>query len=400
MGHIRILPEIIANKIAAGEVIERPASIVKELVENSLDAGAQTVEIVIRHGGKSLIRVSDDGSGMNAEDAELAFQRHATSKIMTEEDLDRILSYGFRGEALPSIAAVSRVKLTTGLKGGTEGTEIVIEGGRSKLSRRAASKSGTVLEVKDLFFNTPARRKFMKSDATEAGHIEQTLAHLALSRLDVHFIYKSQDKLVFELLPGLPLAERAKVLLGAEVADHLLDFEGEDQGVKISGIIGKPHLARANKSGQSFFINQRWVRSFSLSYGLQAAYHGMLMHGQYPVGIVFIVVNPERVDVNVHPTKQEVRLSNESQVKNLIQRAVSTKLNTHPHLAPSVKSVSQDLVSPLYSSNVQPLEWVKDSSVPLYGSHPKLPGFHEEIALPTALESELETPIFLSVVSF
>ncbi len=194
MGIIKVLPESIANKIAAGEVVDRPASIVKELIENSLDAGAKSIEVSIRHGGKSFIRISDDGSGMNAEDAELSFQRYATSKISSAEDLSRILSYGFRGEALPSIAAVSRVKMITRTHKSSEGIEVSIEGGITKGVKPAPSAPGTVFEIKDLFFNTPARRKFVKTDTTEAGHVQDVVANIALSRLDVRFTLKSSDK--------------------------------------------------------------------------------------------------------------------------------------------------------------------------------------------------------------
>lgn len=336
MGIIKVLPESIANKIAAGEVVERPSSIVKELIENALDAGAKMIEVSIRHGGKSFIRVADDGSGMSAEDAELSFQRYATSKITSADDLARVLSYGFRGEALPSIAAVSRVKMFTRTKNKSEGTEIVIEGSQIAAAKPSAGSFGTVMEVKDLFFNTPARRKFVKSDNTEAGHVQDVVANIALARLDVRFVYKSSDKTIFDLLPGQTLKVRAAAVLGV-ASEDLVEIHEESRAVSISGVIGKPSIARANRSSQVFFINQRLIRSTSLSFALQAGYHGLLMHGQYPAAVIFVKCDPERVDVNVHPTKQEVRISNEAEIKVLLKNTIFRRLAEAGDLAPSLQ---------------------------------------------------------------
>ena len=337
MNTIRILPEALANKIAAGEVVERPASIVKELVENALDAGAKQIEVTVHFGGKSLIRVADDGCGMSAEDAELAFQRYATSKITSAEDLTKIASFGFRGEALPSIAAVSRVKMTTTPSGGGIGTEIIIEGGKLQSAKEAAGKPGTVMEVRDLFFNTPARRKFIKGEGTEKGHIYETVCNLALSRPDVRFLYKEKDKVVLDLLPGQKISERAAAVFGKDTAKYLLEIDTKISGIHIYGVIGKPFAARASRTGQIFFINRRWVRSFPLSYALQAGYHGLLMHGQYPIAVLFLDFDLSRVDVNVHPTKQEVRISNEAEIKSLLKDAIAQTLAEAPDLAPKIK---------------------------------------------------------------
>lgn len=355
MTTIKILPESIANKIAAGEVIERPASIVKELVENALDAGAKNIEVTVNFGGKSLIRVADDGSGMSAQDAELAFQRYATSKIASADDLEHIASFGFRGEALPSIAAVSRVKLTTRLAKSSSATELMIEGGNLLSVKEAAGKPGTVMEVRDLFFNTPARRKFMKGENTETGHIYETVCNLALSRPDVRFIYKEGDKIELDLLPGQTIRERAAAILGQDTAKYLLDVDFKASGIRISGVIAKPHAARASRTGQIFFINHRWVRSFSLSYALQAGFHGLLMHGQYPVAVIFLDVDTSRVDVNVHPTKQEVRISNEAEIKSLLRDAVSQTLSASPDLSPQFKTTpysKSDSEPPVRSGNL------------------------------------------------
>ncbi|MBI3307394.1 MAG: DNA mismatch repair endonuclease MutL [Candidatus Omnitrophica bacterium] len=337
MGIIRVLSEKVANKIAAGEVIERPASIIKELVENSLDAGATSVEIEIRHGGKSLIRVSDNGSGMTADDAELAFQRHATSKISSADDLMCIESFGFRGEALPSIAAVSRTTLTTRSKGKSAGVQISFEGGVMSTAREASVREGTIVEVRDLFFNTPARRKFIKTDSTELGHIMDMVSRLALARLEVRFLLKDMGKTIYDFLPGENLLTRACKILGGELKKDLMAFDTEKNGVRIYGLIGKPRLSRATRADQIFFINHRWVRSSTLSFALQAAYHGLLMHGQYPVAVLFLEVDSGRVDVNVHPTKQEVRISNEANIKTFIKEAIREKLDQEGDLAPELK---------------------------------------------------------------
>lgn len=369
MNSIRILSETLANKIAAGEVIERPASIVKELVENSLDAGAKTIEVTVNYAGKSLIRVADDGCGMTALDAELCFQRHATSKITSDEDLGQISSYGFRGEALPSIAAVSRVKLITREKGAASGTEVVIEGGKLQSVKESACGEGAVVEVRDLFFNTPARRKFLRGNTTEKGHVYEMLCNLALSRTDVHFIYKEDNKTILDFTPGQTIKERAILIWGQDTAPHLIELKNNLSDVQIYGVIGKPHSARSSRSGQVYFVNRRWVRSFSLSYALQAGYHGLLMHGQFPVGVIFVDVNLARVDVNVHPTKQEVRISNEAEIKSLLKDLVAQALSKHGDLSPSLRSSSRDLpsfLSPSYDSKeaVAPLRVHENTSAP------------------------------------
>ena len=340
MGVIKVLPEAVANRIAAGEVIERPASMVKELVENSLDAGARKIEIEIRYGGKSLIRVADDGSGMSAADAELAFQRHATSKISSASDLERILSYGFRGEALPSIAAVSRVKVTTRTQAGPQGVELVVEGGRLLHAHEAPASKGTVIEVRDIFFNTPARRKFLKADTTEFGRIQETIQHLALARPEVHFIFKSQDKVVFDFLAQEGIQSRASQVLGEEAAKDYLEIQGETEGIRIWGLVGKPQAARANRSGQIFFMNRRWVRAWGLGHALQAGFHGLLMQGQFPSAVIFVDLDPARVDVNVHPTKQEVRIGNEVEVKSFLKMLVEKRLRQETDLVREMSTFS------------------------------------------------------------
>jgi len=337
MGKIHVLSEQVANKIAAGEVIERPASIVKELVENSLDAGADQIEIEIKHGGKSLIRVADNGSGMTTEDAQLALQRHATSKIEKAEDLDHIASFGFRGEALPSIASVSRFTLQTRTPEYATGTELVVEGGNLVKAKECPASAGTVIEVRDLFFNTPARRKFLKQDTTEFGHILDAVTCLALANLNVRFVLRSGGKVVLDLVPTRKLSVRAAVIFGDDWAQQTLPVQNEIPHAKLSGLIGKPSLASGNRAQQFLFINHRWVKAYGLSYGLQAGYHGLLMQHQFPAAILFLELNPQYVDVNVHPTKQQVRLSHEAVIKNMIEKTVADALKDSGDLVPSFR---------------------------------------------------------------
>jgi DNA mismatch repair protein MutL len=334
MGAIRVLPEWVANKIAAGEVIERPASVVKELVENALDAGASTIEIEIQHGGRSLIRVSDDGCGMDRQDTELAFQRHATSKIASAEDLLNISSFGFRGEALPSIAAVSRCRLISRSDASAAGTEVVVEGGNLKAVQEFPCRRGTIVEVRDLFFNTPARRKFLKSETTELGHLQEAVGRLALAAPGVGFVLRSDGRTLLELGRTDRLAARASAVLGAEVGEHLLELEAQSDGVRLRGLVAKPVVSRGNRGQIHLFVNGRWVRSLPLSYALQAGYHGMLTEGRYPVAVLFVELDLGRIDVNVHPTKQEVRISNEPEVAQFIRQSVRSRLQPAAGLAP------------------------------------------------------------------
>lgn len=338
MGKIHILSEHVANKIAAGEVVERPASIVKELIENSLDAGAENIEVTIKHGGKSLIRVADNGSGMTAGDAELALQRHATSKIKDAEDLFHIESFGFRGEALPSIAAVSRFSMQTRTNESSVGTLLQVEGGSLVKAKECSCSPGTVIEVRDLFFNTPARRKFLKQDTTEMGHILDVVTSLALANLNVRFLLDSGEKKQLDLLPTKDLSVRARAIFGDDWADQVLSIEQAVPHIRLWGLIGKPSLASGNRTQQFFFVNRRWVRAYGLSHGLQAGYHGHLMQHQFPTAILFLEVDLRSVDVNVHPTKQQVRLSHEALIKSLIEKTVAAALKEHGDLAPSLRA--------------------------------------------------------------
>lgn len=337
MGKIHVLPEQVANQIAAGEVIERPASIVKELIENALDAAAAAIDIEIQHGGKSYLRVSDEGTGMDPQDARLAFQRHATSKIDSTEDLTAIASLGFRGEALASIAAVSRVRLITRPEGAASGTEVVVEGGRLLGVQEHACRRGTAVEVRDLFFNTPARRKFLRADSTELGEVIEVVGRLALSALAVRFTLKAAGRTVLDFQPTDQLKVRAAQMLQLESPEPLLEVDQEEGGIRVRGLIGKPSLHRGNRRQIHLFINRRWVKSLPLSYAVQEGFHGFLMEGRYPVAVVLVELDLDRVDVNVHPTKQEVRISGEPQLRDLVRRSVQRCLGQAGDLAPPLQ---------------------------------------------------------------
>lgn len=326
MGLIKILPETLINKIAAGEVVERPASVVKELIENSIDAGADEIIIDILHGGKRLIRVSDNGIGMTKEDAILAFERHATSKIYEEGDLEKIGTMGFRGEALPSIASVSKVLMITSKKGAS-GTRIEIEGGKILRVSEAPPSSGTTVEVRDLFFNTPARLAFLKGLNTELSHIVGIVESEALGHPDISFTLNHNRK-VFISLPGAKnFIERIHQIYGRDLVENLLEVRSDPLArdhskITIVGYISKPPYSRADRSLQAIFINRRPVKNPVISHAIAEGYHSLMMKERYPVAFLFLEVDYKEVDVNVHPTKREVRFRNSSVVHDLIVRTI------------------------------------------------------------------------------
>ena len=329
---IRILPENLTNKIAAGEVVERPASVAKELVENALDAGSSEVIVEIESGGRRLIKVSDTGSGMSREDALLAMERHATSKIACDEDLFSLATLGFRGEALPSIASVSRLTIATRTANNVEGTEIYAEGGRIKEVKGCGMAAGTVIAVRNLFFNTPARLKFMKSSETEAGHVGELLTRLAISRPRVRFSYLNDGKLVFRALDS-DLKERVATMLGRSIAASLYPVSYLDAGgLKVTGLVAAPECSRSAASHLYTYINGRFIKDKVVQHAILQAYRNFLERGRYPVVAVFIEIPPGEVDVNVHPTKHEVRFREQGRVHDAIQGAVESVLKETPWL--------------------------------------------------------------------
>ena len=329
---IKILPENLTNKIAAGEVVERPASVAKELVENALDAGSKEVVVEIESGGRRLIKVSDTGSGMSREDALLALERHATSKIACDEDLFSLSTLGFRGEALPSVASVSRLTISTRTSDTVEGTEIYAEGGRIKEVKECGMAAGTVIAVRNLFFNTPARLKFMKSPETEGGHVGELLTRLAISRPDVRFSYLNEGKLVFRALDA-DLKERVATMLGRPIASYLYPVSYlEAGGLKVTGLVAAPECSRSAASHLYTYINGRFIKDKVVQHAILQAYRNFLERGRYPVVAVFIEIAPGEVDVNVHPTKHEVRFREQGRVHDAIQSAVESVLKQTPWL--------------------------------------------------------------------
>lgn len=327
MSRIQLLSEEVAIQVAAGEVVERPASVVKELVENALDAGARRIEVMMRRGGISLIRVVDDGCGMDRDDALLCLERHATSKIRSGADLAAIHTLGFRGEAIPSIASVSRFRLSTREHGAVAGTEIQVTGGRIDAVHDGGDAPGTQIEVRSLFFNLPARRKFLRTENTEASHVENQMQLQALGHPEVGFVLRTDDRLVFQLPPAAHLRDRIRDLKGAELTEELIEVpETEILGLKIRGFIGKPGVSRSSRAHQVVFVNGRAVENTTLNYGLREGYHTALMKGQYPVTFLFIEMDPAAVDVNVHPAKREVRFRDPSAVREALVEAVTRAL--------------------------------------------------------------------------
>ena len=334
MGKIRRLESDLVNQIAAGEVVERPASIVKELVENALDAGATRVRVDIEQGGLQLVRVTDDGEGMTREDAELALERHATSKIAAFDDLAKLATFGFRGEALPSIASVSKLTLVTRTKDSDEATEITVEEGVAK-AKAAARAPGTTVEVRDLFFNVPARRKFLKAAPTEAAHVGEALLHAALARPDVTFILARDGKVAREWLRAGTRRERATAALGEP---RLVACKGARGPLAIEAHLGPPERARAGAGALHLLVNGRPVRDRPLSRAVSQAYGSVLEPGRYPIGVVYIDLPPNLVDVNVHPQKSEVRFEDGRALFDALTRELFeglAKVFAIPALGPS-----------------------------------------------------------------
>ncbi|WP_404422537.1 DNA mismatch repair endonuclease MutL [Nibricoccus sp. IMCC34717] len=328
MGKVHRLPDHVANQIAAGEVIERPAAVIKELVENALDAGATRIEVEFRHGGRSLMRVEDNGGGMSRDDALLALERHATSKISLADDLNRLASFGFRGEALPSIASVSRFELQTREAAAPMGVEIVVNAGRVEHVRECGRPVGTRIEVTHLFNSVPARRKFLKSDTTETAHIVQTVRLYALAFPQVAFVLLEGGRELFRSPRCTDLRERVAELFGRQTAEDLVEIEGEERGQRLSGLIGRPALGRGTRHEMITFINQRPVNSRALNYALIESYQEWLPKGRYPVAFLFYEIDPAAVDVNVHPAKREVRFRNEAETRSFVIRTLLAKLRT------------------------------------------------------------------------
>lgn len=322
MGIIRILDEHIANQIAAGEVVERPASVVKELVENAIDAGSTKIDVSVEEGGLDSIRVTDNGAGIDPEDCETAFYRHATSKIAEGRDLFQITSLGFRGEALPSIAAVSKVRLVTSNAQDGRGRKIEIEGGHLRVNEETAAPRGTDFLVKELFYNTPARLKYMKTIQTELGHISDYMYRLALSRPDIAFTLRHNGNSLLQTLGNGDALQVIAAVYGTQSAKAMLPFEAENMDYTLSGYISRPDYTRANRNGMSLIINGRYIRNYGLMQAILRGYHTLLPINRFPLVVIQLSMHPSLIDVNVHPSKLEVRFSKEQELFAFVEEEV------------------------------------------------------------------------------
>lgn len=357
MQRIQVLPDILASQVAAGEVVERPASVVKELVENSLDAGARRVEVLVRRGGISLLRVVDDGHGMSREDALMCLERHATSKLKTKEDLAAIRTLGFRGEALPSIASVSKFTLHTREAQALSGTKISVDGGGVLGVEDSGEAPGTQVEVRNLFFNLPARRKFLRAEATEFSHIEHHLRVQALAHPEVSFSLSHDDRLVFHLPGGSSLLDRIRSLAGLDFAERLLEVvETERSGIRVHGFIGQPGLVRSNRGWCLTFLNGRPVESPVFAGAFRAAYGEALPRGQHPVAFLFVEISPAEVDVNVHPAKREVRFRDGIGVQAGLAEILTAALRQGNQAGGARPAGRQQPVSPEVAGTVTPAQ--------------------------------------------
>jgi DNA mismatch repair protein MutL len=399
MSRIKLLPETVASQVAAGEVVERPASVMKELVENSIDAGATLIEVGIRRGGMSRIRVVDDGCGMDRDDALLSLERHATSKIASAADLAAISTLGFRGEALPSIASVSRFRLTTREPGAVAGTEIVVNGGRIETVRDGGEAPGTQVEVRSLFYNVPARRKFLRSETTETRTIEHQFFLQALAHPAIGFTLVRDEKVALQLPVTTSLSDRIRDLYGAEFLNDLLEIsEGGHRGVQVRGWIGRAGVSRQTRAQQFVFVNGRAIDSGILATALREGYHTALMRGQFPITFLFVDLDPQDVDVNVHPAKREVRFRDPARIREAIVEAVQRTLESgrvdwqRKFSAPNPIIGGTTAVSPLTSSaSVPPASAVekKPPVVEIMGRGSARPSTSTAPEQPTLPEPEL-----------
>ena len=418
MGRILLLPDEVASQVAAGEVVERPASVVKELVENSIDAEAKRIEVAIARGGASLIRVIDNGAGMDRDDALLSLERHATSKIRTGQDLAQIRTLGFRGEALPSIASVSRFRIATRPSNDVEGTEIVVNGGKIESVKASGEAPGTLVEAKSLFFNLPARRKFLRSENTEASHVQHQLFLQAIGHPNVGFVFVRDQSVVFQTPPSAHLADRIRDLRGQTTLEQLLEIDPFISGTtSIHGFIGKAGISRSSRAEQIVFVNGRPIENLTVQHGLREGYHTALMKGQYAVTFLFIEMDPADVDVNVHPAKREVRFRDPDHIRDLIVDVVRRTLQadrvrwTQAFQGPLPTQASPPAapVAKLFPAENRPLfplgeqhalrkDWTEFSSPTLSPAISVKPSSERSIAPPPIFsDSELADPVESSV---
>ena len=347
MGNIVLLDDLTINKIAAGEVIERPASVVKELVENSIDAGATNIQIEIKNGGISYIRITDNGKGIMPDDMEIAFERHATSKIRSADDLETVKSMGFRGEALASIASIARVEMKSKVEINPNGYQIVVEGGNVISKEEAGCPQGTTITVENLFYNTPVRYKFLKKDFTEAGYIEDVVTRIALVNPDIAIKLISAGKTVIQTPGNGDIKAVIYQIYGKEIADNILDVHYHYEDIQIDGVIGKPSISRSNRANQLFFVNKRYIKDKTLTSAAEQGFKGMITIGKFGFLVLNLQVNPQKVDVNVHPAKLEVRFEEESKVFKAVFHAIKETLLKGDLVTQTEKSyIAEDTILP------------------------------------------------------
>lgn len=335
LNKIKLLPDNVANKIAAGEVVQRPESVVKELLENSVDAGAENISVIVKHAGKTLIQIIDDGEGMTEEDALLSLQRHATSKISSFEDLGGLRTYGFRGEALSSIASVSQFEIRTQRLDEELGTSVILDDSGQLITGKGAFGRGTTIFVRNLFFNTPARRNFMKSDATELKHIIETFKKTALSQPGIYFKFYNDDDLIFDYKPG-PVQQRIESVFADNIYDALLEVKEITEFMSVTGVISKPSFLKKSRGEQYLFVNKRFVNSKMVNHSVFSAYENMIDRGDFPFFVLFISLDPSRIDINVHPSKLEVKFEDEKDIYSFMHAVIKKTLHSYdliPHMS-------------------------------------------------------------------
>ena len=391
---IRLLSSEVASQIAAGEVIERPASVVKELLENSLDAGAQTISIAVEEAGRKLIEIADDGSGIPSAELELAVARHATSKLVRSDDLFSIETLGFRGEALASIGSVSRMTVTSRVKKEKEGARLKVEGGKNGKLMKVGTTVGTTIRVEDLFYNVPARLKFLKTDVTERRAIDALVTRYALAYPDKRFKLAEGKSVTLQTAGDGDRRAILASLYGVDVAKQMLEIMAEEEGIRLTGFISPTSLTRSNRKEITFFINGRWVHEISLSTALLQAYHTLLMVGRYPMTALFLDINPEEVDVNVHPAKAEVRFRNQEKVFSFVQRSARKALLAYspvPNVAPSLWGTTRTV--PSEPRSTVGLDWAIGHDEPVSSRELLVGGNQEQITInpPSTVNQQLPT---------
>ncbi len=413
---IRQLPIGLVNKIAAGEVIERPASVVKEMLENSIDAGATHVELVVEGGGIELIRISDNGCGIPSDQLELAVAPHATSKLHSSDDLFDVKTLGFRGEALASIAEISHLTLRSRTVDSDSGYELSVKGGEKEPIRPCSGPVGTTIEIRHLFFNTPVRRKFMKTSQTEMGHVTEAFTRIALAYPQVHMVLSNNDRVLHDLLPTDRWSERIRAFFGDEVADSLISIDQRDERVAIHGFVTDPSVSRSNNRMQYLFLNGRYIRDRSLQHALGEAYRGLLMVGRMPVCFLHVQVDPKTVDVNVHPTKVEVRFEDSGAIYTRLLHSLRHKfLNSDlvakirtptasssliPTLAPALADASMPLTTSHHVSNDSSgsdlLNWAKSNATVAIPDFRPFQGFNSpSLAAANRPAARIDSPFYV-----